>query len=121
MKVQQCMPIGALAVFHVPNPVSPTPRLSVKSPCACTGASVYIEVRHWKGSEGRMSLLAWSHAPVEALADLGAEPPSARCGSLFLHLWRKPLEPGAPRAPARLRALNPAHEHDLFLTVGAAE
>ena len=86
-----------------------------------TGASVYVEVWHWKGGEGRMSLLAWSHAPVEALADLGAEPPSARCGSLFLHLWRKPLEPGAPRAPARLRALNPAHEHDLFLTVGAAQ
>jgi len=71
------------------------------------GASVYVEVRHWKGGEGRMSLLAWSLAPVEALA-------------LFLHLWRKPLEPGAPRAPGRLRPLSAAGEHDLFLTIGAA-
>ena len=68
-----------------------------------------------------MSLLAWSHAPVEALADLGCERPCARAGSLFLHLWRKPLEPAAPRAPGRLRPLNPAHEHDLFLTVCAAD
>ncbi len=84
------------------------------------GASVYVEVRHWKGGEGRMSLLAWSLAPVEALADLGAEPPAARPGALFLHLWRKPLEPGAPRAPGRLRPLSAAGEHDLFLTIGAA-
>ena len=109
---------GALLSLHS---TSPSTRLSLNWPPARAGASVYVEVRHWKGSEGRMSLLAWSHAPVEALADLSAEQPSARCGSLFLHLWRKPLEPSAPRAPGRLRAFNPAHEHDLFLTVGAAE
>jgi hypothetical protein len=81
---------------------------------------LYVELKHWKSSAKKMSLLGWSFAPFETLVDITAEEPTARCGQLLLHLWRKPLDLHAHERRTQLKPLH-LQEHDLFLTIGNAD
>ncbi len=81
---------------------------------------LYVELKHWKSSARKMSLLGWSSAPIETLVDISADEPAARGGQLFLHLWRKPLDVHAHERRTPLRPLHP-QEHDLFLTIANAD
>ena len=81
---------------------------------------LYVELKHWKSSAKKMSLLGWSFAPFETLVDIFSDEPSARCGQLFLHLWKKPLDLHAHEKRTLLKALHP-QEHDLFLTIANAD
>lgn len=88
--------------------------------CVRAESVLYVELKHWKSSTKKMSLLGWSFAPFETLVDITCDEPSARCGQLFLHLWKKPLDFHAHEKRTTLKALHP-QEHDLFLTIANAD
>ena len=78
------------------------------------GSHLLIEIRHWKSLDKKMSVLAWSYLEIDKVIEgAGSPDPLVRSGSLFLHMYRKPVE--VQIKPGKHRTLSTSH--DLFLSV----